>query len=132
MPVADTEVLFALRPADHRHHDVIKLLTTLSDVMVPDTALLEFELVLRGRGLPDGDVVRALSLVKTILERLGVAQVKTMDLDLLIQHNNIMVNYGLSFFDSLIAASALSLDEMVISDDRDFDRVPGLKRIGIR
>jgi len=100
--------------------------------MVPDTALLEFELVLRGRGLPDSDVIRALNLVGAILKQFRVAQVKTLNLDLLIQHNKIMVNYGLSFFDSLIAASALSLDKTIISDDRDFDRVPGLRRIAIR
>ena len=132
MPIADTEVLFALRPTDRKHHAVIKLLTTLPDVMVPDTALLEFELVLRGRGLPDSDVIRALNLVRAILKQFRVAQVKTLNLDLLIQHNKIMVNYGLSFFDSLIAASALSLDKTIISDDRDFDRVPGLRRIAIR
>ncbi|RLI89985.1 MAG: hypothetical protein DRO65_03605 [Candidatus Altiarchaeales archaeon] len=132
MPVADTEVLFALRPTDRKHHAVIKLLRTLPNVVVPDTALLEFELVLRGKGLPDGDVMKALELIKRILGQLGISQVKTLDIDLLIQHNKIMMDYGLSFFDSLIAASALSLDKVVISDDRDFDKVPGLKRIAIR
>ncbi|MEM2849951.1 MAG: hypothetical protein QXI36_06735 [Candidatus Bathyarchaeia archaeon] len=50
MPVADTELLFALNPRDHRHKHTIRLLKELSGLMVPDTALLEFQAVLRVRG----------------------------------------------------------------------------------
>ena len=35
----------------------------------------------------------------------------------------------LSYFDSLIAASALALDDQVVSVGDSFDRVPGLRRI---
>ena len=38
-------------------------------------------------------------------------------------------NYGLTFFDSLIAASSLKVDRTIVSDDKAFDKVPDLKRI---
>jgi predicted nucleic acid-binding protein len=36
--------------------------------------------------------------------------------------------YDISFFDSLIVASALRLDLGILSDDRAFDRIPGIVR----
>jgi len=36
---------------------------------------------------------------------------------------------GLDYFDSLVAAEALEHDGAVVSSDRKFDRVPGLKRM---
>ena len=49
----------------------------------------------------------------------------------LAKHLEIMVNYGLSFFDSLIASATLSIDGIVVSDGKDFDNVPEIKRIPI-
>ncbi|MEX2723476.1 MAG: PIN domain-containing protein, partial [Candidatus Freyarchaeota archaeon] len=50
---------------------------------------------------------------------------------LIIRQAEIEEKYGLSYFDSLIAASSLKLDGIVVSDDKAFDRVPNLKRIPI-
>jgi len=36
--------------------------------------------------------------------------------------------YGLTFFDSFIAASTFRLDSVLVSDDRSFDKLPGMKR----
>ncbi|MEM2849950.1 MAG: PIN domain-containing protein [Candidatus Bathyarchaeia archaeon] len=63
------------------------------------------------------------------LTRSGVKEVKTLSLSLLVLQSELEDRYGLSYFDSLIAASALTLDRQVISDDEAFDRVPNLKRI---
>jgi len=40
-----------------------------------------------------------------------------------------MTDYGLSYFDSLIASTTLLIDN--VSDDPAFDRIEGLKRISI-
>jgi len=42
-----------------------------------------------------------------------------------------MRQYNLSYFDSLIAASALNIDNTIVSDDKVFDYIVGLKRIPI-
>jgi len=132
MPVADTEVLFLLRPSDPRHKHVLKLLEEIgSSIAVPDTTLLEFEIVLRSRGLRVEEVRKALYAIHLILDNYKVKVLKTIDISLLITHLELMEQYRLSFFDSLIAASAISYDGVVLSDDVDFDRVRGLKRVPI-
>ena len=50
---------------------------------------------------------------------------------MLINHLELMADYGLSYFDSLIASATLLVDGIVVSDDPAFDKVEGLKRIPI-
>ncbi|MDH5267924.1 MAG: PIN domain-containing protein [Candidatus Bathyarchaeota archaeon] len=129
MPVADTEFLFALNPKDHKHQYAIRLLKEISDLMVPDTAALEFQVVLRARGRNLSQVKMALLALHEALTRSNVEEAKTVSLSLLAFQSELEERYGLSYFDSLIAASALTLDRQVISDDDAFERVPNLKRI---
>ncbi len=82
MPVADTEILFLLKPSDPRHASVINILKELgSSIYVPDTALIEFELVLRARNISSEDIKKALYAVHLILSGYGVRYIKTIDLD---------------------------------------------------
>ncbi len=132
MPVADTELLFLLNPRDPRHKAALRILEELKGKLrVPDTALIEFEVTLRSRGRSLNDVKQALLALKRIMEDYGIEEVSTIDLSLLVRHVEIMLDYSLDFFDSLIAASALSVDGIVVSDDKAFDRVEELKRIPI-
>jgi len=129
MPVADTEFLFALNPRDRKHQYAIRLLKEISDLMVPDTAALEFQVVLRVRGRNLSQVKMALLALHEALTRSNVEEAKTVSVSLLAFQSELEERYGLSYFDSLIAASALTLDRQVISDDDAFERVPNLKRI---
>jgi len=129
MPVVDTEFLFALNPKDCKHQNAIRLLKEVSNLTVPDTAALEFQAVLRARGRNPSQVKMALLALYEVLKRNNVKEAKTLSLSLLAFQSEIEENYGLSYFDSLLAASALTLDRQVISDDYAFDKVPGLKRI---
>ncbi len=132
MPVADTEVLFLLKPSDPRHKYVLEIFNNLgSSIVVPDTALLEFEVVLRSRGLSTDEIKKALYAIHLILDKYGVNEIKTINTLLLITHLELMEQYKLSYFDSLIAASALSYDGIIISDDKDFDKIKDLRRIPI-
>lgn len=131
MPVIDTEILFAFNPSDSKQRHALKLLQYRKDLLATDTAILEFQLVLRARGrniLETGEAMLALG--KILLDH-DVKQVKTLDMSLLLLQGEIESSYDLTYFDSLIAASALSLDSAIISDDRAFDRVSGLKRIAL-
>ncbi|MEM2144643.1 MAG: PIN domain-containing protein [Candidatus Jordarchaeaceae archaeon] len=128
MPVADTELLFALNPNDRKHSLALKALT-INALKVPDTALLEFQVVLRARGRKASEVASALEAVKYILEGKGVREVYTINTYLLIKQAEIEEKYELTYFDSLIAASALKLDGVVVSDDKAFDKVPNINRI---
>lgn len=129
MPVADTEFLFSLNPRDRKHQHAMRLIKEITDIMVPDTAALEFQVVLRARGRNLSQVKMALLALHEALTRSNVEEAKTVSASLLAFQSELEERYGLSYFDSLIAASALTLDRQVISDDDAFERVPNLKRI---
>jgi predicted nucleic acid-binding protein len=131
LPVLDTEVLFALSPKDARHGQALRLLRSRRDLLAADTSLLEFQLVLRARGLPARSVARAVVDVGMALDQLGVGSAKTVDVQLVARQCELEERHGLTFFDSLIAASALSVDQSIVSDDEEFDLVEGLTRIPI-
>lgn len=131
MPVADTEVLFALSPKDPKHSLVLKRLKGRTDVVAPDTAILEFQIVLRARGIRPAEVKVALLALHEALARYDVKGAKTMNSSLLALQCELEEKHGMSYFDSLIAASALALDRKVISSDEAFDKVPGLQRVSI-
>lgn len=128
MPVADTERLFALNPNDSKHSAALRALT-INGLSVPDTAVLEFQVVLRVRGRKGSEIASAIESLRYILEDNGVREAHTIDTYLIVKQAELEEKYGLTYFDSLIAASTLKLDGVVVSDDQAFDRVPHLKRI---
>ena len=71
----------------------------------------------------------ALLAVSEALTRHGVVEVKTASSSLLAIQCELEEAYGLSYFDSLLAASALAVDQRIVSDDEAFDKVPQLNRI---
>lgn len=129
MPVLDTQVLFALNPADRKHSHVSKLLASGKGLIMPDVCLLEYEMVLKARGRKLGDIRQSLLALSKILTEAGVEEANTLGSFLLGTQMKLEGELGLSFFDSLIAASALSLDSVIVSDDSSFDDVPGLSRV---
>ncbi len=131
MPVADTELLFALNPKDKRHELALELISRTRGIKVPDVVLLEFVVVLRARGRSPRETREALNALRDIFKAYRIREVKTLDADLLVLQSSIEETYGLTFFDSLVAASALRLDRTVISDDAAFTKVPGLSLIPI-
>jgi predicted nucleic acid-binding protein len=104
----------------------------MNNLVFPDTAILEFQLVLRGRGHSPIDVKMAILAVQQILRNHNIPEVQTINTNLLALQSELEESYLLSYFDSLIAASALKLDSHIISDDEAFDRIPELKRTPIK
>lgn len=131
MPVADTDLLFALNPRDKKHDKALKIISTLRGIKVPDTALFEFVIVLKARGKKAEEIREALIALKEIFERNLMREVKTIDTELIVRQAEIEEKYDLTFFDSLIASSALKLDKKIISDDKAFDKIPDIERIPI-
>ena len=129
MPVVDTEVVFALNPRDPKHQKALKLLEAGRGLVVPDTVMFEFQAVLRARGRSPSEVKIALLAVSEALTRHGVVEVKTVSTSLLAIQCELEEAYGLSYFDSLVAASSLAVDCRIVSDDEAFDRVLELNRI---
>lgn len=132
MPVLDTQVLFALNPKDPNHASALEILETHQGLIVTDTAVLEFELALKGRGRKVSEIRESLLALSEFLNSRGVKEQRTIDIDLLVLSSDLQLNNKLSYFDSLLAASALSLDSVIVGDDETFDLVQNLKRIGLR
>lgn len=133
MPVLDTEVLFALNPRDHKHNAAIKVLSELrkkgKEILVPDTAIFEFQIVLKSIG-KEPLIIKAIILaLRRAIEINGGKEISTINLDLIARQCEIEEKYGLTYFDSLIAASVLKLDYEIISDDEVFNKIPGIRRI---
>lgn len=128
MPVADTELLFLLNPDDSRHKAAMDRLRA-GHMSVPDTAFLEFAVVLRSKGLQPAVIREIILSVADTLKGLGVGTASVLGPEVIAQAASIEEKHGLSFFDALIAASSLILDRVVLSDDAAYDRVEGLKRV---
>jgi len=135
LPVLDTEVLFALNPKDRLHSQALRLLAELRQedlhVYAPDTSILEFQIVLRSLDKSPPVIRKAMLGLRRALEINGVAEASTLDSELIARQCEIEERHGLTFFDSFIAASTLRLDSVIISDDRSFDRLPGMTRQGL-
>lgn len=135
MPVLDTEVLFALNPRDHLHSQALKLLAELRQeglrIYAPDTSIFEFQVVLRSLDRSPLLIRKAMLGLRRALEINGVTEASTLDSQLIARQCEIEERYGLTFFDSFIAASTFRLDSVIVSDDRSFDRLLGMTRKGL-
>ena len=131
MPLLDTVVLFGTADSKDNHHErASKHLRRISE---PETylgtfALLEFEIVLKSRGLSFEDrMQKHASLLRDYpeLDR----KVATLSPATFYLASKLEDDAYLEYFDAGVAAEALQLDGIVVSTDRAFERVEGLKRI---
>jgi len=134
MPILDTEFIFGLSSSDSRHGDVVKILKRIKagdikNVVVSDIAILETYIVLRNRGKTD-EAKLIFQKLNEICKEYGIKEIKTLDKNLILRQLSIEKEYGTSFFDSLMAASAEMYDCSIISNDKIYDKL-NLKRISL-
>ena len=126
MPVLDTEFIFGLSSSNQRHEDVRKMLEMIragkvKNVAVSDTAILETYIVLRNRGKTN-EIKLIFQKLNEICKEYGIKEIKTLDKNLILRQISIENEHEITFFDSLIAASAEMYDHSIISDDKVYDR----------
>lgn len=127
--------MFALNPKDRKHNAAIKVLSEFrkkgKEILVPDTVIFEFQIVLKSIG-KELLIIKAIILaLRRAIEINGGKEISTMNSDLIVRQCEIEEKYGLTYFDSLIAASVLKLDGEIISDDKAFNKIPGIHRISL-
>ena len=99
------------------------------EILVPDTTIFEFQIVLKSIG-KEPLIIKAIILaLRRAIEINGGKEISTINSDLMARQCEIEEKYGLTYFDSLIAASVLKLDYEIISDDKAFNKIPGIRRI---
>lgn len=131
MPVLDTVVLFGAADSNDKHHERAK--RHLQCIFEPDVylgnfALLEFDVTLKSRGFSfEERMEKHASLLRDYPDLdYKVARLSPATIYLT---SRLEGEVELEYFDAGIAAEALQLDGTVVSTDRAFDRVEGLKRL---
>ena len=123
-------VLFAAADrSDRLHLQAVSLLNKPGRGLLMGTfALMEFDVVLKSRGFSGKARRDEMTLLTVDFPRVATSvhpiSPKTLYLASLCEER-----FGLGYFDSLLAAEASDHDGVIISTDREFERVPGLSRI---
>jgi len=128
MPLIELDVLWAFINRSDRHHEiasgVIELAVTDESYYLSSVALIEMSLIYRSRSL-ESELEEDLRLLLSIFNG------RTTRLTPLEAMRSVWIRreYGLSFFDSLHAALAMSFDSTIVSFDEAYDEVEGLRRV---
>ena len=131
MPVLDTVVIFGAADSSDRHHDRAKRhlqRIANSEVYLGTFALLEFDIVMKSRGLSFQERMEKHASLLRDYPELSEKMVGVSPATLYLA-SRLEGEAELEYFDAGVAAEALQLDGTVVSTDRAFDRVEGLKRI---
>ena len=128
MPVLDTVVLFGA--ADPLHERSKRFLARLRepDYFLAGFGMLEFDIVMKSRGFS----YRERMLQHALLAKdypASTVKVRSVSPTVLFLTARIEGEEGTDYFDAGVAAEAKSLDGLVVSSDRIFDELKGLRRI---
>jgi predicted nucleic acid-binding protein len=128
VPVIELDMLIAfVNPHDKLHDLADKLFSRIAagkvKVAVASSALLEYELLLRSRGYPEREIRSDIEAFRTLLPDVPISST------IIIKASEIRERYGLTYFDSLHAASAIIVDGIIISTDRDYEKVREIQAI---
>jgi predicted nucleic acid-binding protein len=129
LPLVENDVVFAyLNERDPNFSVAERIFSKLNQgsikISISSVALVEMQLIYRSENREDGllrDMAALAALPNTTFEPL------TSDIPLSAVYLRQM--FGLSFFDSHYAATALNLDKTIVSFDRAYDNVKGLRRL---
>lgn len=129
MPAIENDVIFAyLNESDINFKVAERLFGKLKagslTVSISSVALVEMELIYRSERKEDAllrDMAALASLPHTHFEPLTP--------EVVLSAVFLRQTHDLGFFDSHYAATALNLDRRILSFDRAYDRIKGLKRI---
>ncbi len=134
MPVIELDILIAfVNRIDKLHSTASKIFDSiasgrLSNIAVPTSAYVEYELVLRSRGYSEDAVSSDIHAFRSI-RNLGEFPLTSR---IIVEASKLRVRYGLTYFDSLHAASALNHDKTIISTDKIYREVKELRAVDPR
>lgn len=129
MPLLENDVIFAyLNEYDPNHVVAEGIFRKLEkgeiDLEVSSVSLIEMELIYRSEGV-EGRLLKDLAAMAALPHVDYIA----LTPDVAVASVYLRQTLNLTFFDSHCAAAALNMDRRIISFDRAYDGVPGLKRI---
>jgi predicted nucleic acid-binding protein len=134
MPMIELDMLIAFVSEADSLHSNAKIIFQkirdgdLRDVCIPSGALLEYELLLKSRGVKDSDITDDILAYSTFPH----LSEESLDSRKLIIAQRLREQYQLTYFDSLHAATALMSDRIIIGADTAYDSIPDIQRIDPR
>lgn len=131
MPVLDTVVLFgAADPKDPAHGKSVTYLGLLSEpgYYLASFALVEFDIVMKSRGLTYRERMEKHALLARDYPA-SAAKIRPLSPGILYLAADIEGEVGMDYFDAGVAAEAKVLDGEVVSTDRAFDKIQGVRRV---
>ena len=142
MPVIEVDLLLAYLASEDRHHAVAskyfsKIISgELTKPILTPFALQELELGIRAQKiLPHGRVVKSETEVAEFMSEICEAlrfyeiTIQPIECGLFSRAAEIREKHALSYYDSHHASAALYHDGSIVSTDRQYDRVRGLRRM---
>ncbi len=130
MPVLDTVVLFgAADPKDPAHEKSVHYMVRLAepDYYLASLALVEFDIVMKSRGLSHRERMMRHALLARDYPASNT-KVRPLSPTTLYLAATIEGEEAIDYFDAGVAAEAKALDGIIVSTDRAFDKLPGLRR----
>ncbi len=129
LPLIENDTIFAyLNEFDPKFKVVQRLFNKLKTnslkVSISSVALIEMELIYRSEGKED-----ALLKDMAALASIPNARFEPLTPEVAMSAVFLRQSFGLGFFDSHYAATALNGDKSILSFDRAYDRVKGLNRL---
>lgn len=97
----------------------------LRKIKIPTSAFIEFELMLKSKGILEKSILEDLVHFQNIKEIEEVS----LDSSIVISAAKLREKYNLTYFDSLHCASALKNDGKIIDTDQDFKKILSLEII---
>jgi len=132
MPVLETDFLVALiNKRDFHHTEAVQYLERSEELRLSPYAILELDLMILSRKLEVADYQRLFEYLGEALALYDVV-VEAVDLGHFPVAKRLRERYGLTYFDSLHASVAILIGEPIVSYDRAYSSVEGLKHIDPR
>ena len=129
MPLIETDLLYSFLNANDVNHKfanniILQVNSGELAVKFSSVSLIELQLIYKSKNI---EYEFELDLVE--LQRIKNIEWAQLDTISSLTAIHLRKKYNLSFFDSLHVGIAINLDKQIISQDKEYDRITGLKRI---
>lgn len=133
MPILELDMLIAFTNASDKHHKLadelfLKIREKKLDTKVASSAYLEYELVHKSKEYSEEEIRTDIEMFKNFPN----LKEEFLNSQIIVKASELRENSGLTYFDSLHAATALLDDKKIISLDLAYDSIDELIRIDPR
>ncbi len=129
MVLIETDILVALIvPTEKHHREAIEIIRTIKPLTLSPYALIELDLLILAKRISVKDVDTLYKKLAELLELYRIEVPPPTPLHLAIAHR-LRSRYGMTYFDSLHAAIAITRQEVLASYDRSYSKIEEVRWI---